>query len=157
MSAEAQAQLASERAVSAEAQAQLASERAVNAASALIAVHDSTSWRLTAPLRLAGRAVNDISRGSKNLKQALKVKTKLLLAHASLYVNRRPTLKYAALSVLAYFPTVKARLKVVTMHRSVAQTAAPTDSTDLTTLTPRVRQIYADLKAAIEHQQKERS
>jgi SAM-dependent methyltransferase len=150
-SAEAQAQQASERAASAEAQAQQASERAANAESALISVHNSSSWRLTAPLRMASRAASAFSQGPKALKPAIKTKTKLLLAHASLYVNRRPKLRQAALGVLARFPTLKARLKVATMNRYFAQTTVPTVSTDLANLTPRARQIYADLRAAIEN------
>ena len=156
-SAEAQAQQASERAASAEAQAQQASERAVNAASALTAVHNSSSWRLTAPLRMASRVFSAFSQGPKALKPAIKTKIKLLQAHASLYVNRRPKLRHAALGVLARFPTLKARLKVATMNRSFAQTTVPTVSTDLANLTPRARQIYADLKDAIDRRKKERN
>jgi SAM-dependent methyltransferase len=154
-SAEAQAQQASERAASAEAQAQQASEGAVNAAAALTAVHHSSSWRLTAPLRMASRAVSAFLQGPKDLKPAIKTKTKLLLAHASLYVNRRPNLRQAALVVLAKFPTLKARLKVATMNRYFEPTTKPTASTDLANLTPRARQIYADLKDAIDRRKRE--
>ena len=156
-SAETQALQASERAASAEAQALQASERAVNAASALTAVHNSSSWRLTAPLRMAGRVARALLQWPKVAKSALKTKIKLLLAHAKLYVIRRPKLRHAVLLVLAQFPTLKARLKVAPMNRSFAQTTMPTVSTDLANLTPRARQIYADLKVAIERQQKERS
>jgi len=153
--AEAQAQQACERAALAEAQAQQASERALNAASALTAVANSWSWRLTAPLRMASRAVIAFSQGPKDLKLAIKTKIKILLAHASLYVTRRPKLRDAALVVLAQFPSLRARLKVATMNRSFAQTTVPTVSTDLANLTPRARQIYADLKDAIDRRQKE--
>jgi SAM-dependent methyltransferase len=157
ISAETQAKHASERAVSADTQAQHASERAINAELALTAIHNSSSWRLTAPLRKAGRGARAFLRGPRNLKLALKVKTKLLLAHASLYVNRRPKFRHAVLSVLARFPNLKARLKVAILNRSAAQTIAPLVPIDLTKLTPRTCQIYTDLKAAIEHRQKGRS
>ena len=106
---------------------------------------------------MASRAVSTFSQGPIALKPAIKTKAKLLLAHASLYVNRRPKLKHAALGVLARFPTLKARLKVAMMNRSFAQTTAPTVSIDLANLTPHARQIYVDLKAAIECRQKEGS
>jgi FkbM family methyltransferase len=153
--AEAKAQQASERAALAETQAKQAGERAVNAVSALTAVHHSSSWRLTAPLRRASRAVSAFSQGQKDLKPAIKTKTKLLLAHASLYVNRRPKLRQAALVVLAKFPALKARLKVATMNRYFEQTTKPTDSNDLANLTPRARQIYADLKDSIDRRKRE--
>ena len=155
--AEAQAQQASERAASAEAQAQQAGERAASAASALTAVHNSSSWRLTAPLRMASRVISTFSQGSKALKPAIKTKAKLLLAHASLYVNRRPKLKHAALGVLARFPTLKARLNGTTMNKSFAQRTVQTVSTDLANLAPHTRQIYTDLKDAINRRQKERN
>ena len=150
-SAVAQALQASERAASAETQALQASERAVNAASALTAVHNSSSWRLTAPLRMTGRVARALLQWPKVAKSALKTKIKLLLAHAKLYVTRRPKLRHAALVVLAQFPTLKARLKAATANKSFAQIIAPTASTDLANLTPRARQIYADLRAAIEN------
>jgi O-antigen chain-terminating methyltransferase len=157
VSAENQAQHASERAVSAETQAQHASERAINAELALTAVHNSSSWRLTAPLRKTGRGAKAFLQRLRNLKLALKVKTKLLLVHASLYVNRRPKLRHAVLSVLARFPNLKTRLKVTILNRSSAQTIAPFVPINLTKLTPCALQIYIDLKAAIEHRQKERN
>jgi SAM-dependent methyltransferase len=153
--AEAQAKQAGERAVLAEAQALQASVRAVNAVSALTAVHHSSSWRLTAPLRMASLAVSAFSQGPKNIKSAIKKKTKFLLLHASLYVNRRPKLRQVALVVLAKFPTLKVRLKVAMMNRYFEQTAKPTVSTDLANLTPRARQIYADLKDAIDRRKRE--
>jgi O-antigen chain-terminating methyltransferase len=153
--AEAQAHQAIERAASAEVQAQQASERAVNAAFALAAVHNSSSWRITAPLRMGSRVISAFSQGPKALKLSIKTKARWLLAHASLYINRRPKLKHAALGVLARFPTLKARLKVAMTNRSFAETTMPTGSTLFANLTPRARQIHADLKAAIVRLHKE--
>jgi O-antigen chain-terminating methyltransferase len=156
-SAQAQARQASECADSAQARAQQASERAANAEAALVALYRSRSWRLTAPLRMAGRVIRSFFRKSKSLELVIKMQIKVLLAHASLYVNQRPKLRHAALLVLARFPAVKARLKAAAMNRSIAPTAEPAVSTDLAHLTPHARQIYADLKNTIERRQKERN
>ena len=88
---------------------------------------------------------------------ALKKINKLVLTHAILYLNRRPKLRHAALRVLTWFPGLKARLVGAAMGRSFAQTTVPTVSTDLASLTPRARQIYADLKDAIDRRKKERN
>jgi O-antigen chain-terminating methyltransferase len=153
---ELKAQQAESLAQIAEIKAQQAEVASLDLAAQLKAVYRSKSWRLTAPLRKTGQAVNTFSKVPKDLKLALKGKIKLLLAHASLYVNRRPKLRHAVLGVLARFPTVKARIKVATINRSFPQKTARIATIDLKNLTPRTRQIYAELKAAIECQQKER-
>ena len=150
-SAQAQAQQSSERAASAQAQAQQSSERTAHAESVLLAMHKSRSWRITAPLRMTSRVISSFSQRTKALKPALKAKTKLLLAHASLYVNRRPKLRHAALVVLARFPTLKTRLKMAATSRSFTRTTDLAVFPPLANLTLRARQVYADLKTAIEN------
>jgi len=86
---------------------------------------------------------------------ALKPRAKVFLQHAALYVGRRPRLKNAALKALNRFPCLKSRLfQVITGLR--AQPVQPQNvPADIAHLTPRARQIHADLKAAIERRQKE--
>ena len=145
----AQAQQASERAASAEAQAQ-------HAAAELTAVHNSLSWRLTAPLRMVSRVISAFLQWSLAQKSVINAIARLLLAHASPYVNRRPKLKSAALGVLVRFPKLKARLRAVVMNKNFGPTVSTVVPTKLAEFTPHARQIYADLKAAIELHQKER-
>ncbi len=156
-SAQAQALQASECAASAQTQAQQASERAASAEAALAALHQSRSWRLTAPLRLAGRVFRSLFQKLKSLKPRLKNGAKVLLMRASLYVNRHPRLKHAALFVLARFPAVKERLKAAAASRPVVSVLEPPVSADLVHLTSHARQIYFDLKNAIARSQQERN
>lgn len=151
------ARQASGCAASAATLAQQASERAANSESALIAVLNSSSWRLTAPLRSIGRKVKSLFQLSEAVNSKIKEKIRLLLLRATLDISGRHRLKNAALLVLAPFPALKARLKKAALNASFAQGAAPAASKDLANLTPRARQIYADLKVAIARQQKENS
>ncbi|MDR3442941.1 MAG: hypothetical protein P4L65_07980 [Legionella sp.] len=84
--------------------------------------------------------------------QAIKSKStgkiKLLLAHVTLYIKRRPWLKRVALALLMACSLLK-RWIIMASHLF-----SPID-TELTTLTPRARRIYANLKAAREHHKKE--
>jgi FkbM family methyltransferase len=113
------------------------------------ALLSSTSWRITSPLRwviLAARYPNP---------GAFKPRAKILLQHAALYIRRRPRLKSAVLRGLYRFPWLKSRLfRIVPGIRtpSVQRESVPTD---IAHLSPRARQIHADLKIAIERSQKE--
>ena len=156
-SAQAQALQASECAASAQSQAQQASQRAASAEAALAALHQSRSWRLTAPLRLTGRVFRSVLHKLKSLIPGLKNQAKVLLVRASLYVNRHPGLKHALLIVLARFPAVKERLKAAVASRPGGFVMEPPVSTDLVHLTSHARQIYCDLKNAMARSQQERN
>jgi FkbM family methyltransferase len=147
--AEAKAQQAEAKAQQAEAKAQQAEAASTQALMLLQAVYTSTSWRITAPLRgLAGQAF-------KLSPQRLKPQIKLLLRHAALYVYRRPRLRNAAFAVLNRFPTLKRRLVSLITSTPVPTTNQQNGPAELAQLTPRARQIYADLKAAIEARNKD--
>ena len=121
----------------------------------LHAIYASTSWRITAPLRKLVDAKRAFLPSPKVAKSALKTKIKLLLAHAKLYVIRRPKLQRGVMHVLAKFPNLKARLKQASFSRYSEKITKPSIPVELASLTPRARQIYSDLKTAIEQNQKE--
>lgn len=109
---------------------------------------NNTPWRITLQLRLLAVAVRHMT---PNL---LKQQIKVLLQHAAIFIRRRPWLKRAAIAILNHFPGLKSRLVyVATGTMVIAQ--PPGVSADLAHLTPRARQIHADLKTSIEQRQKE--
>ena len=75
--------------------------------------------------------------------------------HLKLYVSRRPRLKSVVLSALKPFPTLTAHLKLLGSHSTPL--APGVTSTELEQLSPRARQIYHDLKDAIERRSKEQN
>jgi hypothetical protein len=78
-----------------------------------------------------------------------------LFRHAAKYVIARPRLRNAALEFLDRLPSLKSRLSFIPIGDVFPQVAAAHMPVELAHLTPRARQIYTDLKAAIEHRQKE--
>jgi len=141
------------KAQQAEDKAQQAEGKAQQAATHLNDVLNSTSWRIMAPARWFISSV----RGVKAPQIALKPQLKLLLQHARLYVGRRTWLKQKSLIVLNQFPNIKSRLiRAVPCNMVVVQTTLMHEvPADLAHLTPRARQIYADLTAAIERHKRE--
>ena len=130
--------------------AQHAQAQATQAEARVIALLNSTSWRVTAPLRWLGSAMRTLN------PDALKPRAKVLLQHAALYVGRRPRLKNAALKVLNRFPSLKSWLFQIVTGVKTQPVQPQIVPTDIAHLTPHARQIYADLKSAIERRQKER-
>ncbi len=117
----------------------------------LHAVHASTSWRMTAPLRWTKSAMRSLKPGG--LKPAIKT----LLQHAALYIGQRPRLKRVVLHVLNRIPTLKARLVRVAMGVTATPHTPPQAySADVRSLPPRARKIYTDLKSALAKQQQEK-
>lgn len=116
----------------------------------------STSWRITAPLRLVsgyGWRLRDAARDGRivpGLKRRA-IPPLLALMRALL---RRPRAKRGALAVLRRFPGLHARLYGVLRRASSpapAPSAAPfPDSASADDLTPRARQVYQELKQAID-------
>ena len=156
--AEAHALQAGERATAAQTQAQQASERAENAEAALRAIHQSRSWRLTAPLRRVGHMARVTIQRTKALQLTIKKQIGSLLTHAVHHVDQHPTLRRTVLHVLGRFPALKARLKAAVMAGdTLAPAISPPVSAGVANLTPHARQIYTVLKNKMDRRKKERS
>jgi FkbM family methyltransferase len=144
--AEAKAKLAGVRATRAEAQAQQAEAHARQAEAHMNDLLSSTSWRITAPVRRVAGLVYRLK------PQVLKSKLKTLLKDVALYIGQRPKLKRMTLVALGRFPSLKSRLLRLVQGSEAADSAAALyESTELPHLSLRARQIYADLKTAIEN------
>ena len=154
-SAEARATQAEARATQSESRAASAEARATQAEARVSDLLNSTCWRITAPLRWASAAIRRLT------PSALKPTVKILFQHAALYVGRRPWLKRVVLTILTRFPGLKLRLRQVVWATTPTATTATqwnqpqTVPTAIAQLTPRARQVYADLKAAIARHKEE--
>lgn len=155
--AQAQALQASERAAEAQAQALQASQHAMNATAALRAIHQSRSWRLTAPLRRAGHLARIFIQSAKTLQPLIKKQIGTLSVNAIHRVNQNPKVRHAVLLVLGRFPALKARLKAAAMESALAPAYGPPVPTGVANLTPHALQIYTALKNKMDHRHKERN
>lgn len=154
---EAKAQQAQEQATQAEAKAQQAQDASEVHAAQLHAVYASKSWRITAPLRWPVYQLRLLR--SHGLKQRAMAAVKKALRVVLPWLEANPKLKVAAMKV-AYKLGVAHRLKpflqsVLTPHQQPIHLHTHQQvMVDTQTLTPRTRQIYHDLKQAIENRQK---
>ena len=146
--AEARATQAEARATQAEARATQAEARATQAEARATALLNTTSWRFPAPLRRLGPVTCGL-RASP-----WKSRAKSLIQHAASYIRRRPGLKKASLTLLKWFPGLRSRLFRVISGATMLPDQSPSGPVVVAHLTPHARQIYADLKTAIERHQK---
>jgi len=148
--AEVKAEQAEVKAEQAEVKAEQAEVKAEQFHTELNQVYQSHSWRITAPIRRMIVCLRKLSPGM------LKGYLKLFLQHAALYLNRRPRLKKIVLVVLNRFPYLKSHLRLVAnnSHNTYSNhpMGVPIHDADLT---PHAREIYANLKAAIEQQKRD--
>ena len=149
------------------------------------ALLNSTSWRITWPLRQVMRGVKWLGRlPARFIKALLRPLLKVLMSSAL----KRPRLRERLSRRLQKWPTIYAHLRQLALHRglidkpssrnTVVQTISAPPQQDappvapeelmtteevqqastephLANMSPRARQIYADLKAAIEQHKKE--
>lgn len=150
--AEARSQQAEVRSQQAELRSQQAEQNAVRQHQQIEALLNSSSWRITAPLRaLAGGAyrVRSAARDGR-LGSGVKRRLKGPLLDLMRAVLRRPRLKRAARTVLARFPALQARLYGMLQHAShvpaPAASAPPPAPASVMDLSPRALRIYHELK-----------
>jgi O-antigen chain-terminating methyltransferase len=133
------AEVSKAQACASEAETRFAAEAATVEAMRL-----STSWKVTTPLRFAGRALRSVKIGSGPRK------AKLLLQHSALYIARRPRLKRFFLAVLKRFPNAKNRLAMLRHQQvTVPSFADHVVPDELAQLSPHARRIYLELKNTI--------
>ena len=150
--AEARANEAEARANEAEAHATQAEARANEVISKLDAVYQSRSWRITRPLRELARLTRIVRESTK---QKIKRLITSLLGTLIHFVVARPRLKRIALKSVRQFPRLEALLVRLWIPQREYNYSDSSQFCGPEALTPRARQIYAQLKAAIEQKQKE--
>lgn len=139
----------------AEVRAQEAEQKMQMSIAALNALHGSSSWRVTAPLRMIALAVKSGLNFPRAVKLNVTNRIKLLLAHSSLFINRRPRLKSFVFVFLKRFPGLEHRLKRVVSGKNAVQVLQPVRVTEFANLTASGRLIYDELKAGVEKNSKE--
>ena len=139
------------KAQQAEAKAQQAEALSNQALTQLQAVYASTSWQITRPLRWVGIQLNLLKQhGIKGRVQAFARK---VLPHLVAFLRQRPTLKRYAVAA-AYRLGVAERLRRFyqpTPYSAEARIQGYDIAPELHNLTPHARQIYTELKNAIEN------
>lgn len=88
------------------------------------------------------------------VKSAIKRKTWLLLAHARLYIIRRPALRRIISAAFAHYPQLEKSLKQRAMATLSAQSDQAHGAYELAHPTARAQRVYADLKLAMEQRMK---
>ena len=158
--AESAAQAADQRAQQAESAAQAADQRAQQAVVLHEALLKSHSWRFTAPLRSLSTLARWFVQGSRawlTLAPGSRPRrtTRLALMHLKLYVARRQRLKALVVRWLEPFPALRMHLRLIASSGLPSPPAHPMTVEGPEHLAPRARQIYTDLKFAIERRRKE--
>jgi len=125
-----------------------AAEQAAHAANHRVAAMlNSSSWRLSSPVRAVGLAGRKVGTSPRVVNRTVK----LGLQHAMAYVQCRPVLKQRIANVLARFPRVRARIVRYTGLQAaqgmVSGAALPAVET-IERMTARGRSIYHDLLSA---------
>ncbi|MCA8421898.1 methyltransferase domain-containing protein [Burkholderia seminalis] len=118
-------------------------DEAQQTAEQLQAVYNSTSWRVTAPMR----SVVTYARGAK---ASCKARVRGALFRGIAYANRNPQLRRLAVQVLNRMPGMKQRLvRIIVGAPAQPAQRKPIDDDGLT---PRAREAFTALKSALAHE-----
>lgn len=155
--ADARAEQADARAAFADAHAKEAEQRAAAAARHLQDMLSSTSWRITAPLRLAGAPFRRITSAIKEnrIMSGTKRRVKAALRMTAHAVVRHPTLKHGVIRSLDLAPPLRRRLRALLappLSPSAATVVARQSELILDDLSPDAQVIYRQLQAALKIQ-----
>ncbi|MDL9999605.1 FkbM family methyltransferase [Variovorax sp. J22P240] len=117
----------------------------------LDAVLNSTSWRLTAPIRSVGtrcrRLLSALREG--RITSGIKRRIKSVLRAFALVVVRHPALKRGVLACLRLAPPLHRRVRAMLAPPPIAPSTAPqAPSQPATAMSPATRAVYLKLKAA---------
>lgn len=162
--AEAQAQEAEAKAQEAEAKAQEANILSTQAGMQLQAVYASASWRVTAPIRFGGKVLCQSTAFLRNMVNATCHSAIENLSYpVSLVIKvvlNKPRIFLRLNKLLLRFPALHQQLLHVARQYGVVPVAPVHGAQvpasirpELSCLTPRARQIYADLQIAIRNRQ----
>lgn len=110
----------------------------------------SRSWRITAPLRLAGSYAHRVRSAVQQgrLRSAVKRRLQGPLLRLVRLVLRRPRLKQAARRVLQHFPILQGRLHGMMYQAAMAPQAAPPQTAG--DLSPRTLRMVRELKKSLD-------
>jgi lipopolysaccharide biosynthesis glycosyltransferase len=155
--AKAKAEQAQQQTVEAKAKAEQAQATLDLHVAQLQAVYNSSSWRITAPLRWPVHQLNLLR--TYGFKQRAKAAVKKVLRKVVHWLISRPKLKSLAKQVVnKFFMSERLKLFVRSLLNTPQQTSHQDSSQqiseDSTVLTPRARQIYQDLKQAMQSREK---
>jgi O-antigen chain-terminating methyltransferase len=126
---------------------QKAHVKAEQAEVALMAIYNSSSWKITAPLRKISVRLDFLWGLFKTVNSGCQNKIMLPLLHAALYFNRRPKFILVTRLIFSLFPSIKQQVEQ-TVKVAAGQRFSPFVIVNSTDLTPRARQVYKDLKEA---------
>lgn len=140
-------------------------EAALNHALAQLgAMHASASWRITAPMRFAAGLFihphTTLRKGANGLIRWIVEAFQHPLSRAMAAALKRPQIAYRISQFLTNYPALRQQLLSVAQRQGVVPSLAnhrpalasnPKIDPKLEHLTQHARQVYADLKAAIEH------
>lgn len=141
--------------VNLEARIQLAEQHIISAEARLTDVLNSTSWRVTEPLRFISLATQRLSLDirEKSLSVIIGIKNLLraVIYDAGKRTMRRPVIQSLVLAFLNRLPMLKNRLRRIIFNVPGVMTSSFQSSDNVKhSLSPRATIIYTDLKQAVE-------